>query len=247
MEFALSHLVEALPGLVWTALPDGRAEFLNRRWCEYTGLRLEQAAGFGWQSALHPEDVDLVLEYWRSLLQSGQPGEVEARLRRYDGEYRRFLFSAAPLADKSGRVVKWCGTNTDIEERLQPQEALRTRESLFSSIFDGLPELVPLTTREGDLELANRHILEFLGVSLEALKGWANGASFHPEDYSSVLAAWQRSQSIGEPYDLEARQRRADGVYRWTRIRGYPLRDSQERIVNWYSCRPTSTTPSESI
>lgn len=188
-----------------------------------------------------------MLEYWRSLLQSGQPGEVEARLCRYDGEYRRFLFSAAPLADKSGRVVKWCGTNTDIEERLQPQEALRTRESLFSSIFDGLPELVPLTTREGDLELANRHILDFLGVSLEALKGWANGASFHPEDYSSVLAAWQRSQSIGEPYDLEARQRRADGVYRWTRIRGYPLRDSQERIVNWYSCRPTSTTPSESL
>ena len=61
MEFALSHLVEALPGLVWTALPDGRAEFLNRRWCEYTGLSLEQAVGFGWQSALHPEDVDLVL------------------------------------------------------------------------------------------------------------------------------------------------------------------------------------------
>ena len=105
----------------------------------------------------------------------------------------------------------------------------------------------PLTTREGDLELANRHILDFLGVSLEALKGWANGASFHPEDYSSVLAAWHRSQSTGEPYDLEARQRRADGVYRWTRIRGYPLRDSQERIVNWYSCRPTSTTPSESL
>jgi len=130
MEFALSHLVEALPGLVWTALPDGRAEFLNRRWCEYTGLSLEQAVGFGWQSALHPEDVDLVLEYWRSALESGQPGEVEARLRRYDGEYRRFLFSTAPLADKSGRVVKWCGTNTDIEERLKAQEAFRDKHQL---------------------------------------------------------------------------------------------------------------------
>jgi PAS domain S-box-containing protein len=234
MEFALSHLVEALPGLVWTALPDGRAEFLNRRWCEYTGLSLEQAVGFGWQSALHPEDVDLVLEYWRSALESGQPGEVEARLRRYDGEYRRFLFSTAPLADKSGRVVKWCGTNTDIEERLKAQEALYARESLFRSIFDGLPALVTLTTREGDLELANRHVLEFFGVSLQELKGWANGASFHPEDHPGVLAAWRQSQSTGAPYDLEARQRRADGVYRWTRVRGFPLRDAQGQIVNWY-------------
>ena len=89
MELELSHLIEALPGLVWTAHPDGRAEFLNRRWCEYTGLSVEQASGLGWQSALHPEDVDLVIQYWGSLLKTQRPGEVEARLRRYDGEYRR--------------------------------------------------------------------------------------------------------------------------------------------------------------
>jgi PAS domain S-box-containing protein len=122
MELELSRLIEALPGLVWTALPDGRAEFLNQRWCEYTGLGLDQAVGFGWHSALHPEDRVPVLEYWRSLLESGMPGEVRARLRRYDGVYRRFLFSAAPLTDQSGRVVKWCGSNTDIEETLKAQE-----------------------------------------------------------------------------------------------------------------------------
>ena len=122
MEIELSHLIEALPGLVWTALPDGRAEFLNQRWCEYTGLTLERAVGFGWHSALHPEDMVQVLEYWRSILESRKPGEVEARLRRHDGAYRRFLFSAAPLTDESGQVVKWCGINTDIEERLRAQE-----------------------------------------------------------------------------------------------------------------------------
>jgi PAS domain S-box-containing protein len=122
MELELSHLIEALPGLVWTALLDGRAEFLNQRWCEYTGLSLERAVGFGWHSALHPEDRVPMLEYWRSILESGKPGEVEARLRRYDGAYRRFLFSAAPITDQSGRVVRWCGSNTDIEERLKAQE-----------------------------------------------------------------------------------------------------------------------------
>jgi PAS domain S-box-containing protein len=147
MKFALAHLIEALPGLVWIALPDGRAEFLNRRWCDYTGLTLEQAVGFGWQSALHPVDTDLVLEYWRSILKSGQPGEVEARLRRYDGEYRRFLLSAAPLTDRSGRVVKWCGSNTDIEERLKSQEALRARESQAA-----------LKASEAQLRLANAQL-----------------------------------------------------------------------------------------
>ena len=146
MELELSNLIEALPGLVWTALPDGRAEFLNRRWCDYTGLSPEQAVGFGWQSALHPEDADLVLEYWRSILESRQSGEVEARLRRYDGEYRRFLFSAAPLADKSGQIVKWCGSNTDIEDRLQAQEVLRARAD------------TALKASEAHLRLANAHL-----------------------------------------------------------------------------------------
>jgi len=121
MELELSQLIDALPGLVWTALPDGRADFINQRWCEYTGLSPEQAVGFGWHSAIHAEDLALLLERWRSFLESGRPGEVQALLRRYDGEYRRFLFSAAPLADKSGQVLKWCGINTDIEERLKAE------------------------------------------------------------------------------------------------------------------------------
>ena len=72
MELELTHVVDALPGLVWTALPDGRAEFINQRWCEYTGLSLEQAIGFGWQSAIHPEDLARLLERWRSFLESGR-------------------------------------------------------------------------------------------------------------------------------------------------------------------------------
>src|SRR6476659_9352388 len=109
MELPLLRLIDALPGLVWIALPDGRAEFLNQRWCEYTGLRLDEAIGYGRQSAVHPHDRDRVLESWSSFLGSGKPGEVEARLRRFDGEYRRFLCSAAPIAEVSGQVIKWCG------------------------------------------------------------------------------------------------------------------------------------------
>jgi len=236
MEIELSRLIDALPGLVWTAFPDGRADFINQRWCEYAGFGPDQAIGLGWRSAIHPEDRDRLLEHWRASLESGQSGEVEARLRRHDGEYRWFLFSAAPLADPSGRVVKGCGVATDIEDRVRAEEAVRAREAQFRSIFDGLPVLVTLMTPDGGLDLANRHFLEFFGASLEAWKeGWPNDTSFHPDDFPVVLEAWRRSAGTGEPYDLEARRRRADGVYRWMRLRGFPLRGLQDQIVSWYS------------
>ena len=84
-------VIDTIPGLVWSALPDGYIDFLNQRWREYTGLTLAQASGWGWQIAIHPDDLPELVNYWRSVLTSGQPGETEARLRRYDGAYRWFL------------------------------------------------------------------------------------------------------------------------------------------------------------
>src|ERR1044071_9857648 len=107
MQFELTHLVDALPGLGWTALPDGRAEFLNRRWLHYTGLTAEQAAGAGWAEAIHPDDRKGLIEYWRSCLASGTSVETEARMRRYDGAYRWFLFRANPLHDAAGNLCGW--------------------------------------------------------------------------------------------------------------------------------------------
>jgi signal transduction histidine kinase len=131
MELDLSRLIDALPGLVWTALPDGRADFINRRWCEYTGLEPQHALGFGWHGAIHHEDRSRVLGQWHSFVASGQSGEVLTRLRRYDGEYRRFLFRAVPITGASGQVVKWCGVNTEVES-LTGEAELRRAYAHFS-------------------------------------------------------------------------------------------------------------------
>ena len=125
MENELRRVVDALPGLVWTARPDGHIDFLNQRWCEYTGLSVDEAYGRGWLTAIHAEDLPVLLEQWRSILTYGEPGEMEARLRRLDGEYRWFLVRICPLADASGQVVKWCGMNTDIEDRRRTEETQR--------------------------------------------------------------------------------------------------------------------------
>jgi len=129
MKVALSRLIDALPGLIWTALPDGRAEFVNQRWRDYTGLSSEQAAGHGWLAAIHPEDVNLVLNSWRGFLDSERAGEVEARLRRHDGQYRRFLFRAAPIAE-SGRIGVASISTSKSACRLRNMQAQPARPSL---------------------------------------------------------------------------------------------------------------------
>lgn len=121
-------LIDALPGLVWTALPDGEVDLLSQSWCEFTGLNADQSIDRRWQNAIHPEDLPALLERWQSILASGQSGEMEARLRRSDGQYRWFLFRSRPLADANGQVAKWCGIGIDIDERRQADEALRASE-----------------------------------------------------------------------------------------------------------------------
>ncbi|MGF6542031.1 PAS domain-containing protein [Paraburkholderia youngii] len=234
MENELSRTVDALPGLVWTAFPDGRIEFVNRRWCEYTGLSVEQASGEGWQTAFHPDDQPGLIEAWRAVLASGEPGEAEARMRRFDGTYRWFACRAGPITDAGGQAVKWCGINSDIEDRKQTEAALRAQEQRFELIVDGLPTRVILFSLDGDVFHANRHTLESSGSTLEELRGWKTNGLTHPDDRAAVIARFRASIVTGEPYDAESRHRRADGVYRWFRVQGFPLRDNEGRIALWY-------------
>jgi PAS domain S-box-containing protein len=122
-ERELREVIETMPCLAWSATADGNAEFFNRRWLDYAGLTADQARGTGWTAAIHPNDLNGLVDYWQQILASGRPGELEARLRRVDGEYRWFLFRATPSFDENGKVVKWYGTNIDIEERKVAEDA----------------------------------------------------------------------------------------------------------------------------
>jgi PAS domain S-box-containing protein len=92
-------MIDAIPAMAWSSLPDGSVEFANRRWHDYTGLSAEELRGGGWKVAVHPDDLETVIGKWRELLASPQPGEIEGRVRRFDGEYRWLLFRAEPLRD----------------------------------------------------------------------------------------------------------------------------------------------------
>jgi PAS domain S-box-containing protein len=105
-EAQLRKIVDTIPTMAWCKLPDGSNEFSNQRWQDYTGTPSEEARGWGWQVAVHPEDLPKLMETWRKLLPSGEPGELEARLQRHDGVFRWFVFRVEPLRDETGAVVK---------------------------------------------------------------------------------------------------------------------------------------------
>src|ERR1700758_1957474 len=129
--------IDAIPTLAWSARPDGSAEFLNRRWLDYTGLSAEEASDWGWTAAIHTEDRNRLIDFWRHLLTSGEAGEIEARLRRHDGDYRWFLFRVEPVRDNHGDILKWYGANTDIEDRKRAEALLAAEKRTLEMIASG--------------------------------------------------------------------------------------------------------------
>jgi PAS domain S-box-containing protein len=125
-------IIDTIPTLAWSALPNGALEFINQRWLDYTGLSLDGALGWGWTAAIHPDDRAAMEQDWRHAIETGAAFRHEARLRQHDGSYRWFLNHAVPLRDPSGTIVKWYGTTTDVEERKQAELALRRSEAYLA-------------------------------------------------------------------------------------------------------------------
>ncbi|HEV2761519.1 MAG TPA: ATP-binding protein, partial [Pyrinomonadaceae bacterium] len=133
------HLADAMPQIVWTARADGFTEYFNRRWSEYTGLTLEQTLGWGWQHVIHPDDAERAVRRWARSIEAGEDFEIEYRFRRSDGTYRWHLGRAEPMRDAEGRVLRWFGTSTDIEDQKRTEGALRflaEAEAVLASSLD---------------------------------------------------------------------------------------------------------------
>jgi PAS domain S-box-containing protein len=229
-----SCVMNALPASVWTALPDGNVDFLNQHWTKYTGVSLDQARGVGWQSTVHPEDLSEVLERWHFILASGKAGDLEARLCRFDGDFRWFLVSCNPMLDEAGRVVKWFVVNTDIDEQKSALETLRPGELDLGSIINTIPMMAWSAEIDGYCDFCNQCWRDYTGLPLEQVRGWGWETVIHPDELDGLVGHWQSSLASGEPVNTEARMRRYDGVYRWFLFLGNPLRDESGKVIKWF-------------
>lgn len=224
-EDRLRLVVDTLPALVWRATPDGVPDFLNQQALDYTGLSLDQAEA-GWPRAFHPEDKRGMLQKWSAIRASGMPGELEARLRRFDGEYRWFLFRAEPLRDETGNILKWYGSSTDIEDRKRAEEELRRSESKLVE--------AQRVSRTGSFfwnvatgeRVGSQEFFRILGfeephsVSFEMVLQRA-----HPEDRAFVKGALERASRDGKDLDYEHRLLMPDGSVKFVHVVAHARRN----------------------
>jgi PAS domain S-box-containing protein len=159
-------LAESIPQQVWTAQPDGALDYVNRRTVEYFARPGAEIIGDNWQQVIHPDDLDACLERWRSALATGEVYEVEFRLRRgSDGDYRWHLGRALPMRDPSGRIIRWFGTNTDIDDQKRlhrlAEEANRAKDAFLATVSHELR--TPLTSMMGWAELLKLGMLDEKG------------------------------------------------------------------------------------
>jgi formate hydrogenlyase transcriptional activator len=229
-------MVDTIPALVWCTLPDGSNEFHNQQWHDYTGLPEGAETGWGWKVAYHPEDLERLLNEFQSIVASGAPGEMEARLRRFDGEYRWFLIRAAPLSDETGKIIYWYGSSTDIEDRKRAEEKLRQDERELRRITDAIPQTIVVQSPDGAPIYANQAVLDYTGLTIDDATGPDFRARiFHPEDIERLREERRAALARGVPFEIEQRALRHDGQYRWFLIRYNPFRDEQGRLVRWYA------------
>ena len=234
-EAELRTIIDAIPQLIVTLRADGTFLSANQAVLDYTGLTKEEVRTESFRDVFHPEDTERLRDQRDLAISRGVPFEYERRVRRKDGQYRWLLVQYNPLRDQRGEVIRWYAAGTDIDDRKRAEDALRSNEQSLRLTIDSIPGFVSTANAAGEVEFLSRQVLEYFGKTTEELKNWAISDAHHPDDLPRVIDAYKRAIETGEPLDVETRNRRADGVYRWFHVRGRPQRDAEGRIVRWYN------------
>ena len=231
----LRDVIETIPAAAWTCLPDGTNDFVNFRWREYTGLSVDETAGSGWKSAIHPDDMARHAEKWRVSLSTGEPFENESRLRRAsDGQFRWFLHRGVPLRNEQGEIVRWYGTGIDIEELKCADERLRRSEA-------SLVEAQRLT-QSGSWSWNVRSRDAFWSQEMYRILGYdpeettPSLASFlervHPEDRVKMeRAVKEESASSERDYASDYRILLPDGTVKHLHAIAHPVTNASGEVV----------------
>jgi PAS domain S-box-containing protein len=231
-EDRLRLVIDTIPTLVWRAGPEGSPDFLNQPALDYTGLSLDQAE-LGWPRAFHPDDKKGMLVKWSAIRASGMPGGLEARLRRFDGEYRWFWFQAEPLRDEAGNIVKWYGSATDIEDRKRTEVALRESEQCFRDYAETASDWFWEHGPDHRVTRISEHVSDigFAPSGLAGLSRWDIAT-----DIESEPEKWRMHRAM-----IDARQPFRDFVYTvdgagspvYVRTSGKPIHDANGNFLGY--------------
>ena len=189
---------------------------------------------------IHPEDIRFVQETLDSAVRDGADLDFEHRFLMPDGSVKHVHVVAHALRDAKGNL-EYVGAVIDITEQHQARAALekafteiKKSEDQLRIIIDTIPTLAWCTLPDGSAEFINQRWLDYMGLSAEEARDWGWRVAIHDEDSTELVETWRAAVATGEPFEAEARLRRADGEYRWFLFRAVPLRDELGNIIQWY-------------
>ena len=224
-------LANSIPQLAWMMDAEGWIYWYNQRWYDYTGTTLEEMQGWGWQTVHHPDLLEDVTERFKKAIATGEPYEQIFLLRSKEGEYRWFLTRAVPIRNEEGKILQWFGTNTDVTDQRNTENALKESEERFRTLAETLPQLVWMADAKGAYEYASGKWLEYSGLDPKKEESWE--LLVHTDDMQPMMKTWFKSLSTGQNYHTEARLKSKHGEYRWHIVQGEPIRNEKEEIIKW--------------
>jgi PAS domain S-box-containing protein len=200
-------LAEHLPHLVWTTRADGPCDYLSPRWVDYTGIPESEQLGYRWLEQLHPDDRDRVITEWTAAASSGESFDIAFRIRRADGAYRWFETRAIPFCDTDGRVVKWFGSNTDVDDAKRAEQELRAAHARLRRFVDSAVVGFTVARADGSILEANDYYLDVVGYARQDLErgeiDWRTltPAEWLPADERGLADVLERG--VCTPYEKE--------------------------------------------
>jgi PAS domain S-box-containing protein len=233
----LREVIDTIPGSVWSARPDGSLDFINRRWLEFSGVSLEKVLGQGWEAAVHPDDLARLVDEWRAALACGKALESEARIRTADGQYRWLLIRSVPLHDERGKIVKWYGTNTDIDDRKRAEEQLRK----LSRAVEQSPGSVVITDRGGNIEYVNPKFVQLTGYTLEEALGKNPRILKSGEHRAEMYEQLWRTILSGGEWRGEFHNKKKNGELFWESVAISPIRNAEGAITHFLAVKEDIT------
>ncbi len=225
-EKQFTALANNIQNLAWMATPEGWIYWYNDRWYEYTGTTPGEMEGWGWTSVHDPEYLPKVIESWQHSIKSGERFEMVFPLKGADNIYRPFLTLVFPLRDRSGNIVRWIGTNTDISKQKEAEEQ-------FRQMAERMPQKIWTSDPHGNRTYFNQTMLDYTGLAFKDLEGWGWKRIIHPDDWDQTKERLDHSIKTGEDYHTRNRLLRRDGKYLWHIVRAIPIKNENGTVKMW--------------
>lgn len=180
-------MTDSMPQIIWSTRPDGYHDYYNQRWYDFVGKSKEETIGDGWNAQFHPNDQARAWKIWKHSLETGEPYEIEYRLRYKDGSYRWVLGRALPMRNQQGDIIRWFGTCTEIQKQKDTEEALTKSEDDFRTFANNIANLAWMANPDGLIFWYNQRWYEYTGTTLEEMLqgGWEK--VHHPDHKERVL------------------------------------------------------------